>query len=381
VRGDGPIEPLVYLSNYCLVLLPIVFFSASCAILFDSWAPLMGKRGDLLYFILWVAQISLVSTVQNKGDFATHWMLVDFTGMTATFVTLASHFDTTHLALGGGKFDPAVAPLLLPAMPWSMPIVLLRGATAVLALLPLAMAMLLFHRFSPDKVKMARGRLRRSPLAMLDGWLRPVSRLVQPLFSLAARVPGTAGQVLADVALALTAAPSAVAALIVAVAASLLVDAAALGPLLMVCVACWGILASDISTRDFQAAAEDMTGAVAGGGTRRFLRQYAATLALGFLFMGVIALRFAMHDPLRGAATVVGIAALGALASLLGRCSRTPRAFLSLFLFGLYVAINAPRIPMFDAVGFNGAANMQTVLSYLAIGIAALAGGHAWNRR
>ena len=43
LRGDGPIEPLVYLSTYCLILLPMIFFAASCAILFDSWAPLMGK--------------------------------------------------------------------------------------------------------------------------------------------------------------------------------------------------------------------------------------------------------------------------------------------------------------------------------------------------
>ena len=142
----------------------------------------------------------------------------------------------------------------------------------------------------------------------------------------------------------------------------------------MGCVAYWGILASDISTRDFQAGAEDMTGAVGGGSARRYLRQYAAAVVLGFMFMGVIAVRFALHDPVRGAAVAVGIAALGALANLLGRCSRTPRTFMSLFLFGLYVAVNATRIPMIDAVGFNGAANAQSVLAYLAIGMAALCG-------
>jgi hypothetical protein len=35
---------------------------------------------------------------------------------------------------------------------------------------------------------------------------------------------------------------------------------------------------------------------------------------------------------------------------------------------------------MVDAVGFNDAANMQSVLAYLAIGMAALAAGYAWNR-
>jgi hypothetical protein len=306
----------------------------------------------------------------------------DFTGMSATFATLAVHFDTTHLSLGDGEFDAAVAPLLLPSSPWSTQVVLMRCVSGLLAVLPLAPAVFLFHRFSPDKVKVSRSRQRRSPLAMVDAWLRPLSRLVQPLFALAARLPAWCGQVLADVALTLAASPSSIAALIAAFGVSLLVDGRALGPLLTACVAYWGILVSDMSTRDFQAGAEDMTGAVSGGNTRRYLRQYAAAIALGFMFMGVIALRFAVSgDQVRGAAVVVGILAIGALAQMLGRCSRTPRTFISLFLFGLYVAVNAIKVPMIDAVGFNGVANAQSVLAYLAIGTAALAGGYLWNRR
>lgn len=381
LRGDGPVEPLVYLSTYCLVLLPMIFFAASCAILFDSWAPLMGKGGDLLFFVLWVAQVSMVALVQTSGDAGSRWTVFDFTGMSATIVTLGAHLDTTHMSLGASPFDPARAPVTLPAFVWNAQVVLMRCVSAVLALLPLAPAVWMFHRFSPDKVKVSRSRQRRSPLAIIDGWLRPLSRLVQPLFALAARLPRRGGQVLADVALTLAASPSAIAALIVALCASVAVDARALAPVLMVCVAYWGILASDMSTRDFQAGAEDMTGAVDGGSARRYLRQYAAAVVLGMMFMGVIAIRFALHDLVRGAAVVVGILALGALAQLMGRCSRTPRTFMSLFLFGLYVAVNVTVVPMVDAVGFNGVANVQSVLAYAGIGLAALVGGYAWNRR
>jgi hypothetical protein len=160
-----------------------------------------------------------------------------------------------------------------------------------------------------------------------------------------------------------------------------LADTRVLGPLLAGCVAYWGVLVSDISTRDFQAAAEEMTGALEGGGARRYLRQFAAASVLGFMFMGVIALRFAIHDPVRGAAAAAGIGALAALAQMLGRCSRTPRTYLALFLFGLYVAVNAVKLPMIDAVGFNGVANLHSVLAWLAAGLAALAAGYAWNRR
>ena len=71
----------------------------------------------------------------------------------------------------------------------------------------------------------------------------------------------------------------------------------------------------------------------------------------------------------------------GARAHLLGRCSRTPRTFVALFLFGLYVAVNVTMLPMIDAVGFNGAANGRSVLAYLGIGMVALVGGYVWNRR
>lgn len=380
LRGDGPIQPLVYLSTYCLILLPAIFFVASCAILFDSWAPLMGKGGDVLFFFVWMAQLSMMAIMQTTGALGSPWTVGDFTGLAATMSTLAGHFDINHTSLGGGSpFDPARAPLLLPEVPWTPQVVLMRFASALLAPLPLLAAVLVFHRFSPDKVKVSNSRQRRSPLAMLDGWLRPLSRLVQPLFALAARLPRWCGQALADVALTLAASPSAIAALLVAAGASALVDVRQLGPVLMACVAAWGILVSDMSTRDYQAGVEDMTGAVAGGSTHRYLRQFGAAAVLGWMFMGVAALRYAMHQPIRAAAVAAGIFALAALASLLGRCSRTPRTFLALFLFGLYVAFQAVKVPMVDAVGFNGAANMQSVLAYLAIGMAALAGGYVWN--
>jgi hypothetical protein len=380
LRGDGPIEPLVYLASFSLMLLPMIFFAASCAILFDSWAPLMGKGGDLLFFVLWAAQVSMVAMVHTSGSLGSPWTVFDFTGTTATFVTLGAHFDTTHMSLGSAPFDPALAPLLLPAVPWSAQVVMMRCASGLLAVLPLAPAVFMFHRFSPDKVKVSSSRQRRSPLALVDGWLRPLSRLVQPVFALASRLPGWCGQVVADVALTLAASPSAIAALMLAFGVSMLADARSLGPVLVACVAYWGILPSDMSTRDFQAGAEDMTGAVSGGSSRRYLRQYAAAVVLGFMFMGVIAMRFAVHDPVRGAAVAGGILSLGALAHALGRCSRTPRTFVSLFLFGLYIAVNAVKVPMIDAVGFNGVANAQSVLTYLAIGMVALVGGYAKDR-
>ncbi len=215
VRGDGPIEPLVYLQYYALLLGPMIFFTASCAILFDSVAALMGKGGDVLYFFIWAAQLGVaVAITTDTGRQVPSFASIDFSGIGAAMLLIRQGFDTTQIALGGGTFDPALAPLSLQAVLWTPNLVATRFAAAALAMLPLLPAVFLFHRFSPDLVKVSTAAKRRSPLDMLNGWLRPLARLVQPLFRLAARMPGLAGQVLADVALTLTTSPTAIAAVV-----------------------------------------------------------------------------------------------------------------------------------------------------------------------
>ncbi|MBQ5964853.1 hypothetical protein KBW95_17875, partial [Massilia sp. ZL223] len=149
----------------------------------------------------------------------------------------------------------------------------------------------------------------------------------------------------------------------------------------LACVAFWGVFISDTATRDFAAGCDDLGAAVPGGARRRFLRQFLAAAVLGWMFMGIAALRWLPDAPERAAAVVGGVAALAAFASLLGLLSRTPRLFLGLFLFGLYVAVNARGMPMLDVVGFNGAATAQSAGTILAAGLAALGLGYAWSRR
>lgn len=379
VRGDGPIEPLVYLQTYVLVLGPMILFAAGCATLCDAWAPLMGKAGDLLYFVVWVAQMGTLSTLTAGGTAAANPF--DFMGTSAVVAALAAHVDLRDMMLGIADFDPARTPLVLPAQLWTAPLAGIRALSALLALVPLLLALPLFHRFAPDRVKPARARTRRSPLAVVDGWLRPLSRCTAPLFALAARLPGGPGQALADVALTLAASPSALALLLLVQVPALVLAVPALAPLALGCVAYWGILVSDLPTRDGDAALAAMGAAVPGGGARRYWRQFAAACVLGMLFTGVIALRLAAADPIRALALVSGVFALAAWASFLGRASGTARAFLALFLFALYVSVNVNRGAWADVLGLHGNATAASTLGWLVAGVLALAGGHLWNRR
>lgn len=382
LRGEGQIELFVYIQTYAAILLPMVFFAVSCAILFDSFSPLMGKFGDLVFFFIWMAQIAMMNKVESGiAGQINPFVYFDFIGTATSMANLKIHLGTTHFSLGIASFNAAIPPLLLPNVMWSDKLLLVRCASALLASLPLLPAIALFHRFSPDRIQVSQTRQRRSPLILLNQWLRPFAGLAQALFRLAPSLPGLAGQICAELALTVASNPLAGLALLLLPFLAMFCHAASLPGLLTICVAMWGILVSDIASRDHQAATGEMTGALDGGISQRYLRQFAATAILGLLLTGLIALRWSMHEPVRAMALLTGIFSMSAVASLLGRLSKTPRTFLSLFLFGLYVAVNAVKVPVIDIFGFNGVANSHSMSWQVMLGLCALAAGHFYNRR
>jgi hypothetical protein len=381
-RGDGPIQLMVYLQTYTLLLLPLVFFCVSCAILFDSVAGLMGKAGDVIYFFLWVAQMSLMAEMdQSIKNTLSPLLLFDFMGMATGMINLRMFLLTDHLSLGMSTFDAALPAITLPSALWSMQIIWLRCASGVIALLPLLPAIFLFHRYSPDRVKLSSTRKRRSPLDIVNAWSRPLAKLIQPMLRLSAILPGLAGRILADIALSFITSPSAILMLIVILMASLFSSVHNLSGVLIAAVVFWGVMISDISTRDYQANTGELTGAVPGGIDQRYLRQFSSAALLGFMFMGVIALRWSFVDPVRAMALISGVFSLSALATLFGRCSGTARVFLALFLFGVYVALNVTNVAIVDVVGFNGVANLGSAQIQLAIAVMSLVAGYLYNRQ
>ena len=382
VRGDGPYDLFIYLQTYALILIPTVFFTASCALAFDSIPWFMGKLGDTIYFFIWVFQLSLVAQIQGGLTGTLSWpMLLDFSGLAIAAHSLVAHTGSSSFSLGASTFDAALAPIVLPAQLWSWSLVASRLGAAAVALLPVLPAVLLFHRFSPDRVKARLGHQRRTPLEFANAHLQKLSGLVQPLFSIAARLPGWPGQVVADIALSLVASPVSIAVVIVAAASSLLAKTASLPGLLIGLVAVWGVLVCDISTRDKTAMTDDMTAALPGGSAQRYWRHFGAALGLGLLMMGGIALQWLVSAPAQAAALLVGLVSLSALATCLGAVSKTSRLFMGLFLFGWYVALNVRGVAWVDAVGFNGAADGRSMFFYSVLALAASSLGWVVSQR
>lgn len=382
LRGDETIRLSVYLMTYGLILLPMVFYSVSLAILFDSIPALMGKGGDVLYFILWIAQTSILAQLSGTVQSAISWVfLFDFNGLSAAILCFKTFFDGDNFALGGGTFNASLPPMTLPIYLWSVKLILMRCTTALVALFPLLLATIFFHRYSPDRLKATRTTARRNVLDVLNAWSRPLSKQLTPLYAWAAQRPGHVGQVLAEVALSLNCAPLILLVIPVAMLAASLVPVDDLSSVLLWSAAAWGIFVSDLASRHRQAGILSLVESVNGGRDRAYLRTWMASVAVGLLLMGVVLLRFSVSEPLLAFALLCGILFLSALASCLGTMTHTGRSFLSMFLVWLYISTQEPNIALLDVLGFNRAATLGTSLMFASIAVVTLLAGWLWNRR
>lgn len=381
VRGEAAIEPGVYLQMYTLQLLPGLMFGAAMATLCDAWAPLMGKRGDLLYFVIWIAQLATLPASLGQHRIPS-WTLLDTSGLALLPSRIEQITCQSNIEIGAGEFNAALPAIQLPAEFWTGQMVGMRLGSALLSLLPLLLALLLFHRFSPDKV-MPRppGRRWLAPLAWLRWLTQPLGAALGRLLLPAARLPGLGGQVLADALLTLMAQPVTVPLGALAIVLGCIGDAAQLPAVLGAIVLVWGVLISDLSVRDHQSGMAAIGAAVPGGAGRRYLRQWLAGLLLGLLFAAPVLLRWAVLEPQAAMALLAGLVALSALANALGAITRTGRCFLALFLFGAYVSSQVRAVAWLDVVGINGAADASSIVACLLVGLAAAAAGHVWQRR
>ncbi|MCV2352954.1 hypothetical protein LNV09_02130 [Paucibacter sp. B2R-40] len=381
MRGAGPLEPLVYLTTYALVLGPVLMFTASMAVLADAWPPLMGKRGDLLFFCLWAAQFAALPIVMSaEHREITTWLVFDIAGLPTHLLRMSELLQVRQFSLGGSGFDSSLAPVQLQGSFWTLQLLALRAGSALLALLPLGLAGWLFHRYSPDKVRASPGQ-QKAWLAWVQRLLQPLGRGANRLLPWCARWPGLAGQVAAEVLVSLSASPLALLLGLGVMVAGVASPTASLGSVLCAAATLWGILISDVSARDHQVGMLALTSAAPGGPRARFLRQCLASLALGLILCLPVLLRWGVGAPLLAAALLSGLVFLSALASFLGQSTGSGRAYLSLFLFGLYLSVQTPQLAWFDPLGFNGSATAVTVGSYLAMGLGLLALGQILNLR
>ncbi|MBL8521045.1 MAG: hypothetical protein JNK75_10270, partial [Betaproteobacteria bacterium] len=379
VRGVPPIEPLVFARTYLLMLLPTLALAASVAVAADSTARLMGKGGDVLYFMLWFGQFATlpiqITRMESGTPLSTSLLaMFDVSGMAAMITRFEQLFGTKSFSIGGGKFDPALPAMVITDF-WTAELVAARLVCTLIATLPLVLAVAWFHRYSPDKVRPAAPGAGQGMWARINRIASPATRLIRPAFGAAQRLPGVLGQVVADAALVLAANPLLFAVLGVLFLGGWLADGSGLKTITLLALAAWGVLVSDLAARDAQSGTDALSAVAPGGPVRRYARQLGVTFLIGAVAVLPAFARWIPADPVAALTLAIGLALLTAFATLLARLTRGGRTFLGIFLLGLYLSTQLKGVRWFDAVGVYAAADDTTRLTYFVTAGAMMAAG------
>ncbi|MBO9685499.1 MAG: hypothetical protein J7598_02700 [Mitsuaria chitosanitabida] len=374
VHGEGPLQPLPYLQMLVLGLAPGLMLCASLAVLADAWAPLMGKRGDALYWIFWIAQFAFVPAVLGQKVIEmSAWQVFDINGMSPLLVGVSRLLDVSRISVGGAPFDATLPVLRMPAGLWSAELVALRVGAMMLALLPLFPAVLLFHRYAPDHVKprhaSGHSRIVQALQWSLQPLMRPLMLALRLLMRVSAGLPGLPGRWLADLSLMLLSQPLLTLAMLSCSVATVLVPAQQLPAVLAGLLAAWGIAVADVSSRDRQYGTLALVSAAPGGARERGWRQALVAFGLGLLLATPALLRWSASAPLSALACLAGLLFLSSAATLLGQLTQGSRTFLALFLFGLYLSLQKTGLAVLDMLGLSGVATFGSVASYALAGV------------
>lgn len=370
LRGEGPWQPGVYLQHYLLLMTPGLILAASCATLCDAWAPLMGRRGDVAYFFLWVLLLSLLP-LNEKAQGLNPSLLFDIHGLATTMNRMVSAMGTSEIGIGGGEFNAALPLRDFPVGAiWTAEVVTLRLGSALLALAPLLPALALFHRYRPDRVRArsasaAPRRLQR----VLAAGLAPATRSLARLLPLLARAPAPVAAIGAELLLSLITQPLALLWLLLAWLAPLAAPAHELWGWQAGLLAAWALWAAELGARDGQqAGTQALVAALPGGAARRALSRFVAAWLLGLLGCASLLLRRPELLP----ALSAGLAAASAAALALGRLSGGSRAFLALFLFWLFVTVQVRDQAWLDWLSLHSQGDATRMAALVLAAVAAL---------
>ena len=371
VRGEAPIEPLVFLEQYLLLTPASIVFVSAVAVLFESIPFLSGKIGDVGYFFFWLAAVGLVI-----GDEASHrgigWArYFDFTGFGFMFDQLTRTLHTSSVSIGSSAFDPKKAPIIFPGLTLTRQWVLPRlvSMLASLALLPLAA--LCFHRFDPVRTGRISERSSRNWIGRLQNLFKPLSRRVVGWLMRPAHRGSLGAAMWSDAVLTFTLYPLV---LVAFVAVTVATFAAPLAEIMPIVFAALAIIISDVATRDARA---NMTASIRAVPRLRegfVWWKLGSTFLLSLVFCAASIARTATLGAMPLCALLVGLVFIAVMATSLGVMTANPKTFIVSFLSFWYLVVNDRGANRWlDFAGFYGSATNETIVAYAIFSAGAIA--------
>lgn len=366
LRGEAPIEPLTYLEIFLAMVGPVIIVVSAVALMFECVRPLSGRVGDVLYFFVWTALLSVPAATATRGA-AGAGSSYDVFGM--TLVMNAANDQATNdfhahpeVSIGSSHFDATKAPWRYKGVAWSAPVVASRITSALIALPALLIAWIAFARFDPARIRggaasarsTMRGRI-AAPLKALLGMLRPA----------AWAGPGIARATLGEIALTIMLRPIVFVGVTAAAVAGVLVPAATLRTA-VIPIIFFALVATlaEIPTRDRVARVDGIRNGIPRVRESSVYTKLLAALGIAVAFLLVPLFRIVTSAPADALSLLIGGWLFAAAGVGLGALSRTPKLFAGVALLFLYVVMSSAHAPEFDFAGWNGAADNGVRAAY-----------------
>lgn len=153
VRGEAPLEPLVFVRQYLLLTPAAIIFVSAVAVLFESIRFLSGKMGDVFYFFFFISFMGMAIGDQVSGGKMNWARCFDFSGFGFMIDQMTRTLNTESLAIGASQFDPAKEPVVFPGLSMPAEWIAPRIISMLLPLAFLPLAGLFFHRFDPVRTR------------------------------------------------------------------------------------------------------------------------------------------------------------------------------------------------------------------------------------
>lgn len=388
VRGEAPLEPLIFVKQYLLLLPPAIFFVSACSILFECTPLLRTKFGDVLYFFLWVGTLGMVASMMEKGIGPSWIVYFDYSGMGLVFQQMKLYYGTESLSIGASPWDHAKGTIDFGGLHAGMQWVGQRAIASLWPVLLLVPARLFFHRFDPARVRAAANeKARRSWLGRLNLIAKPFARIFtaagQRAGALAAGAPFLRASI-TDAVTTVAAFPLvAIGAIGLAIAAMSASDAGSLfGGMLPIGFAVMAIAVADIASREKRAGTLALVFAAPALRTRFVWWKFLSSLFVAAIVLGIPLATAIRSRPSSALALLGGVVFVTAAATALGVVSANPKTFLVLFLTFWYAVTNDHgQSPSLDFADWFGAATPAIIATYAALSLALLAGAHLFHLR
>ncbi len=382
--GSGGFAPARFFGLPLAVSVPALAVTASLAVLFDVTPGLRGRAGLVVWFFFFLIVLIALPTTLAGGDggIPGRFPVLDPAGL-ATQTWLVRQTIPSGIAISTGLIvhDHPVPRVAWPGISVSGWLLAVRAANLLLALVPLALAALIFDRFDPARAaRRRRGQRRETPEAPAP---EPPASEASPSVApesvalTGSLRPAAAGAVAAEARMIWSLAgwirwP---------LAAAALAAAALPGPAVPAAIAAFFLLAipaiSETAAREDLAGTRGLVFSQPGVPASPILWK-AASLAVFVLALAAPAIaRAFVASPVRALELAMGALCVAFLAAGCGSLTAGGKLFSALFLLLWYAAVN--RIPGADFAGaFSQRPSPATSGIYLLAGAAAL--GAAWLR-